>query len=147
MSAQLVLGRNLRWVMASLVVSGAALMVTAAALPNVMGLNLWQTLAHVRAVDAVLMMGGFDHAVVPFLIVGGIGLLTLLTLAILTPLALGFLVLDIHMELQQVCDVQGRVMHTERRLFCKLRRPVSAKNTPPVIEDTPTRALAPQARL
>ncbi len=138
MTAQLVLGRNLRWVMASLVVGGGALMVMAVALPHAVGLNLWQTLAHVRAVDAVLMMGGFDHAVVPFLIVGGIGVLTLLTLALLTPLALGFLVLDIHMELQQVCDVQGQVMHTERRLFCKLRRPV--KIAP--IDDTPTRFLA-----
>ncbi len=138
MATQLMLGRNLRWVLGSVATGGGALVTSVVAFPHWMGLNLWQSLAHVRAVDAVLMTGGFDHAYVPLLIVGSIGLLTLITLAFLTPLALGFFVLDIHMELQQVCDVQGQVTHTERRLFCKLHRPLKPKN-----DDSPTRFLAP----
>ncbi|MBZ0316691.1 MAG: hypothetical protein K8L91_09750 [Anaerolineae bacterium] len=135
MTTHFSLGRY--WIWGGLAFGGGLLLATVAALPSV---NLWQTLNHLRAFDALLMMGGFGHAYVPLVVVFGIGVLTLLAVALLTPLALGFFVLDIHMELRQVCDVQGQVMHTERRLFCKLRRPAKAK-----LDDAPTRFLKPSS--
>lgn len=121
------------WIWGGLAFGGGLLAAMVAALPSI---NLWQTLTHLRAFDALLTMGGFGHTYLPLAIVLGIGVLTLLAVALLTPLALGFFVLDIHTELRQVCDVEGQVMHTERRLFCKLRRPAKSKN-----DDSPTRFL------
>lgn len=131
MATQFSFGRY--WMWGGLAFGAGLLIAMVAALPSV---NLGQTLAQLRAFDALLMMGGFGQAYLPLVIVFGIGILTLMAVALLTPLALGFFVLDIHMELRQVCDVEGQVMHTERRLFCKLRRPNKSKN-----DDSPTRFL------
>lgn len=131
MATQYSFGRY--WIWGGLAFGAGLLAAMVVALPTV---NLWQTSAHLRAFDALLMMGGFGQAYLPLLIVFGVGILTLVAVALLTPLALGFFVLDIHMELRQVCDVEGQVMHTERRLFCKLRRPAKAK-----MDDSPTRFL------
>lgn len=102
--------------------------------------SVMQTAMSLHALDAFLMMDSLNHIHFDLLLVAGVGVLTFGTLLVLTPLALGFFVLDIHLEMKQVCDAQGNVVANQRRLFCKLRRPQQAQMVMiPVVDDAPTR--------